>query len=96
MSKYFNGANIISIGLTRHLMHGYLPKKEIVFFNPGKEGVIFTHAANHYITAKQLLHAQEYFVKKTGNPVIYIEDRRHKSRGNGEGEKLNDRQKTSF
>ena len=57
-------------------MDGYLPKKEVIFFNPGKTGAVFTHAAEQFISLEQLLHAQEYFVKKTENPVIYIEDRR--------------------
>lgn len=61
-------------------MKEYLPNKEIIFFRPGKKGVVFTHAANHHITAKQLLTTQEYFVKKTKSPVIYIEDRRNKPR----------------
>ncbi len=57
-------------------MNGYLPQKELIYFNPGKTGTIFTHAAEHFITLEQLLHAQEHFVKKTNAPVIYIEDRR--------------------
>lgn len=61
-------------------MNGYLPKKELVFFNPGTPGVIFTLAANHYITAMQLLKAQECLVMETGLPVVYIEDRRKKAR----------------
>lgn len=61
-------------------MEGYLPKKELIFFNPGKTGIVFTHPANQFITVIQLLNLQEHFVVTTNNPVIYIEDRRLKSR----------------
>ena len=61
-------------------MKGYLPKKELIFFNPGKTGTVFSHPANQYITVTQLLKLQERFVVTTNNPVIYIEDRRLKSR----------------
>ncbi|MBU1344280.1 MAG: hypothetical protein KKE44_08540 [Proteobacteria bacterium] len=61
-------------------MNGYLPNKNLVFFNPGIPGVVFTHAANYYITVEQLLRIQERLVQKTANPVIYIEDHRAKKR----------------
>lgn len=61
-------------------MNGYLPKKEIIFFNPGKTGTVFIHEANTFISVKQLIHTQEHLVQITKNPVIYIEDRRLKKR----------------
>ena len=61
-------------------MEGYLPHKNLIFFNPGNPGVIFTHPAREYISVVQLLKAQECLVKKTLGPVIYIEDRRKKQR----------------
>ena len=61
-------------------MNGYLPKKAIVFFNPGKPGIVSTHAANTFITVEQLINTQEHLVQRTNNPVIYIEDRRLKTR----------------
>jgi|GEM_PF-3334784 len=61
-------------------MEGYLSNKELIFFNPGITGIVFTHPANQYITVTQLLHVQEHFVGTASNPVIYIEDRRLKSR----------------
>lgn len=57
-------------------MNGYLLNKEIIFFNPGISGVIFTHAAKSLITMEQLIKAQECLVRETLKPVIYIEDRR--------------------
>jgi len=57
-------------------MNGYLPEKELIFFNPGKPGVVYTHSAHGYITVEQLLHVQEYLVMETAHPVVYIEDRR--------------------
>ena len=57
-------------------MEGYLPHENLVFFNPGNPGIVFTHPAQCYITIEQLLNTQECLVQKTGNPVVYIEDRR--------------------
>lgn len=61
-------------------MNGYLPKKELIFFNPGKTGIVFTHAANTFITVRQLINVQEHFIQITNQPVIYIEERRLKKR----------------
>lgn len=57
-------------------MKGYLPKNELIFFIPGKSGVVFAHPAKYYITVEQLIRAQARLVKETTQPVIYIEDRR--------------------
>ena len=57
-------------------MEGYLPDKDLIFFNPGNSGIVFIHPAKRYISVEQLLKAQEFLVQKTTNPVIYIEDRR--------------------
>ena len=61
-------------------MNGYQLEKEIIFFNPGKTGIVFIHAANTFITVEDLIKAQEHFVQMTQSPVIYIEDRRSKGR----------------
>lgn len=61
-------------------MNGYLPQKAIIFFNPGKPGIVFTHTAKTFISVRQLLNLQEYFVKMTKQSVVYIEDRRLKER----------------
>ncbi|MCD4721192.1 MAG: hypothetical protein K8S13_15235 [Desulfobacula sp.] len=61
-------------------MEGYLPNKDLIFFNPGNSGIVFIHPAKHYITVEQLLKAQECLVQETTNPVVYIEDRRAKQR----------------
>ncbi|MCP3871886.1 MAG: hypothetical protein GY699_01870 [Desulfobacteraceae bacterium] len=61
-------------------MLGYLPKKELIFFTPGKSGLVFARPANHYISIEQLLKVQERLVLKMKNSVVYIEDRREKQR----------------
>ena len=61
-------------------MEGYLPNKDLIFFNPGNSGIVFIHPAKHYITVEQLLKIQECLVQKTANPIVYIEDRRVKPR----------------
>jgi hypothetical protein len=49
-------------------------------YNPGNPGAIFTYPANHHITVKQILNSQEFLVHETNNSIVYIEDRRAKSR----------------
>ncbi|WP_300463867.1 hypothetical protein [Desulfobacula sp.] len=61
-------------------MKGYLPTKNLIFFNPGKSGMVLIHPANHYISVERLLKTQESLVQKTDHPVVYIEDRRGKPR----------------
>ena len=61
-------------------MEGYLPNKDLIFFNPGNSGIVFIHPAKHYITVRQLLEVQECLVQRTTNPIVYIEDRRLKPR----------------
>ena len=61
-------------------MNGYLPQKALIFFNPGKPGIVFTHTAKTYISVEQLINVQEYFVKMTEHSIVYIEDRRLKER----------------
>ncbi len=61
-------------------MDGYLFNKDLIFFNPGIPGPLFVYPANRYITVQQLLKAQEYLVRETKTSVIYIKDRRTRSR----------------
>ena len=61
-------------------MDGYLSEKEILFFNPGKTGTVFGHAANTFITMRELINIQAHLVQMTKQPVIYIEDRRSEKR----------------
>ncbi len=63
-------------------MDEYLLNKNLIFFNPGISGMVFVHPAKQPIGVRQLLEMQECFVQKTANPVIYIEDRRAKTRQN--------------
>lgn len=61
-------------------MIGYSPKKELIFFIPGKIGTVFTFPAKQPITIEMLLKTQESLVRENNNPVVYIEERRMKSR----------------
>ena len=61
-------------------MEDYLPDNNLIFFNPGISGIVFIHPAKQLITEEQLIEVQESLVQKTANPVIYIEDRRSKTR----------------
>ena len=61
-------------------MLDYVSKKKLIFYTPGRAGAVFALLAKQHITIQQLLNAQEYLVHATNNPVIYIEERRLKSR----------------
>jgi len=61
-------------------MNGYLAKRELIFFNPGKSGVLLKLPPNNYMTASQLLDAQEFLEKETSGHVFYIENRRTRFR----------------
>ena len=61
-------------------MNGYLPKKRTYSLNPGQPEVVFSHAANHFITMQELIGAQDHFAQITRESVVYIEDRRLKTR----------------
>jgi hypothetical protein len=61
-------------------MEGYLPNKDLIFFNPGVPGIIYIHPAKYYITAVQLYETQDGLAQETENPVVYMEDRRAKAR----------------
>ncbi len=61
-------------------MKGRLLERDLIFFTPGKPGAVFSYSANHYITSTQLIKAQEFLVKETANPIVYVEDRRIKPR----------------
>lgn len=80
MGTIISFENMIFQDLKRYYMNGYLPKKDVVFFNPGKPGVVFAHSANYYITVEQLLEVQESLSIKTSLPIVYIENRRAKMR----------------
>lgn len=61
-------------------MHGYLPRKDVIFFVPGISGNVLVLPAKKNIPVYQLLKAQEFLIHEAGNPVIYIEERRVKTR----------------
>ncbi len=61
-------------------MLGYLSKKDLIFFIPGTSGNVFVVPAKRHITVHQLLKAQEFLIHEAQTPVIYIEERRVKSR----------------
>ncbi len=35
-------------------MKGYLPNKNLIFYNPGISGIVFIHPAKQYIAKEQL------------------------------------------
>lgn len=57
-------------------MEGYLPNKDLIFFNPGHSGVVYIHPAKYYITLEQLIDAQECLTQETNSRVAFVENRR--------------------
>jgi len=61
-------------------METFIPKRNIVFFNPGKSGVLFIHPAQQTIPFKLLIKTKECLVKITSSPVVYLTERRDERR----------------
>ena len=61
-------------------MESRMLEKNMIFYTPGKKGVVFTLAAKHYITPELLNQTIEHLEYETENPIKYVEERRTKSR----------------
>ena len=55
--------------------------KDLVFFNPGMPGAIFTYKAGYSVDFDMLDSAVEHLETETEDTVVYIEDRRVLPRG---------------
>ena len=54
--------------------------KDLVFFNPGMPGAIFTYKAGCSVDFNMLDGAVEHLESETENTVVFIEDRRAQPR----------------
>ncbi len=61
-------------------MDGRMIKKNLVFYSPGKPGVLFTFIANHYISYELLRQTTELLQYENDTSVEYVEERRTRPR----------------
>lgn len=61
-------------------MEGRMLEKDMIFYNPGKEGAAFVYAAKHYVTPEILQQTVEHLEYETDAPIKYVEERRSKPR----------------
>ncbi len=54
--------------------------KDLIFFNPGQPGAIFTYKTGNTVNFDILDSAVRHLEDETEDDVVYIEDRRGKSR----------------
>jgi len=55
-------------------------EKDLIFFNPGKPGAVFTYKAGFFVDSELLEETVEHLEYDTENKVEWIEDRRSKPR----------------
>lgn len=61
-------------------MENILLEKNMIFYNPGYKGTVFTLAANTYINQGILDQTVEHLEYETEHPIEYVEERRSESR----------------
>ncbi len=55
-------------------------EKDMIFYNPGEEGTIFTLIAKNYVTPEMIEKTKDYLESETENSIKYVEERRAKPR----------------
>ncbi|THB77383.1 MAG: hypothetical protein D3926_15575 [Desulfobacteraceae bacterium] len=61
-------------------MENILLEKNMIFYNPGHKGTVFTLAANTYINQAMLDETIDHLEFETENPIEYVQERRAKPR----------------
>ena len=61
-------------------MENRLLDKNLIFYNPGIKGTVFTLAAETYVNSDLIKETKEHLEYETENPILYIEERRAKTR----------------
>ncbi len=61
-------------------MEGKMLEKNLIFYNSGMKGAVFTLAAKNYITPKLVQQTKEHLEYETEYPVRYTIERRTESR----------------
>ena len=54
--------------------------KNLIFYNPGIKGTVFTLAAKTFVNPDLIKETKEYLEYETENSILYIEERRAKPR----------------
>jgi hypothetical protein len=55
-------------------------EKNLIFYNPGKSGTIFTYQAGHKVNSEMLDHTIDCLEYDSGRKIEWVEERRHSKR----------------
>lgn len=61
-------------------MEGQVLEKNMIFYNPGERGAVFTIAAKTLVTPDLIQKTREHLEYETENLIRYVEERRAKPR----------------
>jgi hypothetical protein len=55
-------------------------EKDLIFFNPGQSGSVFTYQAGFMVNDEIILTAQSHLEYETESPIAFVEERRRTPR----------------
>ncbi len=61
-------------------MEAHKLEKNMVFYNPGQPGAVFTFAASNFVTPELVQKTRDHLEYETENQIAFVEDRRTKER----------------
>ena len=61
-------------------MEGRMLEKNMIFYNPGEKGAVFTIAAKNLVSSELIQQTREHLEYETENLIRYVEERRTKAR----------------
>lgn len=61
-------------------MEGRKLEKNMVFYNPGQPGAVFTFAASNFVTPELIQQTRDHLEYETETQIAFVEDRRTKER----------------
>ena len=61
-------------------MEGRKLEKNMIFYNPGRPGAVFTFGASNFVTPELIQKTRDHLEYETENQIAFVEDRRSKER----------------
>lgn len=58
------------------MVEGHKIEKNMIFYNPGKPGSVFTYQAGHVLTDSEIREMMNHLEYDTGERVSWVEERR--------------------
>ena len=61
-------------------MEGRKLEKNMIFYNPGRPGAVFTFGASNFVTPELIQKTRDHLEYETENQIAFVEERRSKER----------------